>query len=42
MSKDAIRAVVVDDEPLARDELSFLLGQLDVEVARTRNRRNSG
>ncbi|HJL46111.1 MAG TPA: LytTR family DNA-binding domain-containing protein [Polyangiaceae bacterium LLY-WYZ-15_(1-7)] len=32
MSKDAIRAVVVDDEPLARDELSFLLGQLDVEV----------
>lgn len=31
MSKP-LRAVVVDDEPLARDELSFLLGQLDVEV----------
>ncbi len=32
MSKAAIRAVVVDDEPLARDELTFLLGELDVEV----------
>lgn len=32
MSKEALRAVVVDDEPLARDELGFLLGQLDVEV----------
>ncbi|MEM9071209.1 MAG: hypothetical protein AAGE52_22045, partial [Myxococcota bacterium] len=31
MSK-GIRAVVVDDEPLARDELTFLLGELDVEV----------
>ena len=27
-----LRAVVVDDEPLARDELTFLLGQLEVEV----------
>lgn len=32
MSKEALKAVVVDDEPLARDELGFLLGQLDVEV----------
>ncbi len=31
MSKP-LRAVVVDDEPLARDELSFLLGELEVEV----------
>ncbi len=31
MSKP-LRAVVVDDEPLARDELTFLLGQLEVEV----------
>lgn len=28
----ATRALVVDDEPLARDELSFLLGELGVEV----------
>jgi DNA-binding LytR/AlgR family response regulator len=27
-----IRALVVDDEPLARDELVFLLGELGVEV----------
>ncbi len=27
-----MRAVVVDDEPLARDELSFLLGEVDVDV----------
>ena len=27
-----IRAVVVDDEPLARDELGFMLGELGVEV----------
>ncbi|MEM1414719.1 MAG: LytTR family DNA-binding domain-containing protein [Myxococcota bacterium] len=33
MKKERIRAVVVDDEPLARDELTFLLGELDVEVA---------
>lgn len=32
MSREALKAVVVDDEPLARDELGFLLGQLDVEV----------
>lgn len=30
--KDQLRAVIVDDEPLARDELSFLLGELGVEV----------
>lgn len=28
----SLRALVVDDEPLARDELIFLLEQLDVEV----------
>ena len=29
----SIRAIVVDDEPLARDELRFLLGQCeDIEV----------
>ncbi|RLB44548.1 MAG: DNA-binding response regulator, partial [Deltaproteobacteria bacterium] len=29
----SIRAIVVDDEPLARDELRFMLGQCeDVEV----------
>ena len=27
-----LRAVVVDDEPLARDELGFMLGELGVEV----------
>ncbi|MBX7196000.1 MAG: response regulator [Sandaracinaceae bacterium] len=27
-----LRALVVDDEPLARDELAFLLGELDLEV----------
>ncbi|MEZ4335810.1 MAG: LytTR family DNA-binding domain-containing protein [Sandaracinaceae bacterium] len=32
MSKRTLRALVVDDEPLARDELVFLLEQLDVEV----------
>ncbi len=32
MSKHTLRAVVVDDEPLARDELVFLLEQLEVEV----------
>ncbi|MEO0324808.1 MAG: LytTR family DNA-binding domain-containing protein [Myxococcota bacterium] len=32
MKKERIRAVVVDDEPLARDELSFMLGELDVDV----------
>ncbi len=32
MSKKRLRALVVDDEPLARDELIFLLEQLDVEV----------
>lgn len=31
MSK-ALRAVLVDDEPLARDELGFMLGELDVEI----------
>jgi len=30
--KKRLRALVVDDEPLARDELIFLLEQLDVEV----------
>ena len=30
--KKKLRAVVVDDEPLARDELSFLLGEIDVDV----------
>lgn len=30
--KKRMRAVVVDDEPLARDELSFLLGEVDVDV----------
>ncbi|MCB9597199.1 MAG: response regulator transcription factor [Sandaracinaceae bacterium] len=30
--KNDLRALVVDDEPLARDELVFLLEQLDVEV----------
>jgi DNA-binding LytR/AlgR family response regulator len=29
----ALRALVVDDEPLARDELVFLLGELGIEVA---------
>lgn len=29
-----LRAMVIDDEPLARDELVFLLGQLGVEVVR--------
>lgn len=29
---DRLRALVVDDEPLARDELVFLLGELGVEV----------
>ena len=29
----SIRAIVVDDEPLARDELRFMLGQCeDIEV----------
>lgn len=28
----ALRAMIVDDEPLARDELAFLLGELGVEV----------
>lgn len=32
MSQSTLRALVVDDEPLARDELCFLLEQLDVEV----------
>lgn len=32
MKKSKLRAVVVDDEPLARDELSFLLGEIDVDV----------
>jgi len=32
MSKNKLRALVVDDEPLARDELRFLLEQLEVEV----------
>lgn len=31
MSK-ALRAVLVDDEPLARDELGFMLGELDVKI----------
>ncbi|MFK8003475.1 MAG: LytR/AlgR family response regulator transcription factor [Polyangiales bacterium] len=31
MSK-ALRAILVDDEPLARDELGFMLGELDVEI----------
>ena len=30
--KNRLRALVVDDEPLARDELVFLLEQLDIEV----------
>ncbi len=30
---DVLRAIIVDDEPLARDELAFMLGELsDVEV----------
>jgi DNA-binding LytR/AlgR family response regulator len=29
---ERLRALVVDDEPLARDELAFLLGELGVEV----------
>lgn len=32
MSRGKLRALVVDDEPLARDELVFLLEELDVEV----------
>ena len=32
MSGRKLRAMVVDDEPLARDELIFLLEELDVEV----------
>jgi DNA-binding LytR/AlgR family response regulator len=32
VSQRKLRALVVDDEPLARDELSFLLDELDVEV----------
>lgn len=32
MSKRKLRAMVVDDEPLARDELVFLLEELDVKV----------
>ncbi|MGE0788898.1 MAG: LytR/AlgR family response regulator transcription factor [Sandaracinaceae bacterium] len=32
MSESSLTAIVVDDEPLARDELGFLLQQLDVEV----------
>ena len=32
MSTRKLRALVVDDEPLARDELVFLLEQLDVKV----------
>lgn len=32
MSKRKLRAMVVDDEPLARDELVFLLDELDVKV----------
>lgn len=28
----AVRAMIVDDEPLARDELAFMLGELGVEV----------
>lgn len=32
MSHRTLRALVVDDEPLARDELVFLLEQLEVEV----------
>ena len=33
MSKTKLNAIVVDDEPLARDELKFLLGQCgDVNV----------
>ena len=32
MSKDALRAVLVDDEPLARDELGFMLRELGVEI----------
>jgi DNA-binding LytR/AlgR family response regulator len=31
-SHEPLRALVVDDEPLARDELAFLLGELGVEV----------
>ncbi|MFT5353557.1 MAG: two-component system response regulator LytT [Polyangiales bacterium] len=31
MSKE-LRAVLVDDEPLARDELGFMLGELDVKI----------
>ena len=29
---NTLRAIVVDDEQLAREELCFLLGQLDVDV----------
>lgn len=29
----ALRAVLVDDEPLARDELGFMLKELDVDIA---------
>ncbi len=32
MSKDTLTALVVDDEPLARDELKFMLGDTIVEV----------
>ena len=32
MTKRGLRVVVVDDEPLARDELSFMLAELDVDV----------
>ncbi|HJL16336.1 MAG TPA: LytTR family DNA-binding domain-containing protein [Sandaracinaceae bacterium LLY-WYZ-13_1] len=32
MTRRKLRALVVDDEPLARDELVFLLGELDVKV----------
>lgn len=33
MSEVVLRAIIVDDEPLARDELAFMLGELsDVEV----------
>ena len=32
MSQSKLKAVLVDDEPLARDELGFMLGELGVEV----------
>ncbi len=32
MSKGALKAVLVDDEPLARDELGFMLRELGVDV----------